>query len=286
METTTKPHFKRAGIIVSILLVLMAGITTHCTPKPRPENNKAAPVDSKVLYDETKRVAQFMPEVFPDDQAYWSSNLALKQLGMITGKKADLYQDEAHFASAWSYIFYGLSYVPMCYYNSNNPHDLAELSKKVVVIDASHRYTPQEVVDLQIRALKAQTYFHHAQGLDSVYREGEKLIEQTVQDNKSLNDPMMMMMNNYTTLFKLTLMTMSKSIAFPVVMSGKAVAETKQTADQLDSIWHEMYQRENTEATEQEMENWFTAIKQTNALQIGVFADYLRAIPQVRKRMK
>lgn len=180
---------------------------------------------------EVMRLAGFIEQYSPDDESFWARDEAEKQLAHVTGKESDFYQDQAYVASAWSYVFYGLSYMPMCYHATSPYKDLKQLSDNIIKLDSTRRYNAGELADLQIKAMKAQVYFHHTQGNEKSYKAKIEMITEAENKNKGLS-ARFQLMNNQILFYELLVQDIA-SIGDQI--DDDSITVIKEVADSIDN---------------------------------------------------
>lgn len=215
---------KALGIIIGIAVLAIFALFYYATQMSCHENEEPTVTDRQKA--EITRLSGFIDQYSPDDESYWARDEAVKQLSLVTGKDSDFYQDQAHIASAWSYVFYGMSYLPMCHHSSTPYKDLKGLSDNIVILDSLYRYSAEELSGLQLKAIKAQAYYHHAQGIEDGYKAKKKMIAETENRNKGLS-VRRQLMNNQILFYKLIVQdiaSMGKHIDEEALEEVKAAA--------------------------------------------------------------
>lgn len=224
MKTALKIIGYAIGAMVAIFVVFFYCLTILATHDE----------DTSTLTDRQKaeitRLAGFVDQYSPDDESYWARNEAARQLRLVSGNDSDFYQDQAHIASAYSYVFYGMAYMPMCYHASR-PTDLQQLSGNIVKLDSTRRYSAAELAGLQLKAMKAQAYFSHAQGVDDAYKAKMEMIAETEKKNKR-SPVRRQLINNQVLFYKLLV----GDIASMGSLTDKdAMTDVKAAADSIDN---------------------------------------------------
>lgn len=220
---------KSIGIMFGIVVLAFFALFFYATLKSCNENGETTATEQQK--EEITRLSGFIDQYSPDDESFWARDEAMKQLKLVSGNDSDFYQDQAHFASALSYVFYGMSYVPMCRHSSSPYKDLKELSDNIVRLDSAHRYSAEELVGLQLKAIKAQAYFHHAQGVEDGYKAKMKMIAETISKNKNVSIRQQLM-NNQVLFYKLLVQDIA---SMGNHIDEDAINEVKTAADSIDS---------------------------------------------------
>lgn len=225
MKTALKIIGYAIGAMVAIFVVFFYCLTMLATHDE----------DTSTLTDRQKAgitlLAGFIDQYSPDDESYWARDEAARQLRLVSGNDSDFYQDQAHIASAYSYVFYAMSYMPMCYHISSPGTDLQQLSGNIVHLDSTRRYSAAELAGLQLKAMKAQAYFSHAQGVDDAYKAKMKMISATKKKNKR-SPVRRQLINNQVLFYKLLV----GDIASMGSLTDKnAMTDVKAAADSIDN---------------------------------------------------
>lgn len=223
-----KLTIKMLGIFIGIAILAFFALFYYATQMSCHEDENPSLTDQQKA--EITRLASFIDQYSPDDESYWARGEAAKQLSRVTGRDSDFYQDQARLASAWSYVFYGMSYVPMCYHATSSD-DLKKLSNNIVELGSARHYSEKELVGFQLKAMKALAYFHHAQGVEDGYKAMMEMITKTENKNKDLS-VRRQLMNNQILFYKLIVQDI---VSMNGCIDEDVLKEVKVAADSIDS---------------------------------------------------
>lgn len=220
---------KALGIVICIVVLAFFALFYYATQMSCHENEEPTVTDRQKA--EITQLSEFIDQYSPDDESYWARDEAMKQLRLVTGNDSDFYQNQAHIASAWSYAFYGMSYVPMCHHSTSPYKDLKQLSDNIVSLDSAHRYSATELVGLQLKAMKTQAYYHHAQGIEDGYKAKMEMIAETESKNRKVSTRQQLM-NNQVLFYKLLIQDIA---SMGNNIDEDDINEVKAAADSIDS---------------------------------------------------